>query len=478
MPVVEGQDTPNINFRLDVGGTISGIVTDAQGNPIERAWVETESVDGNGRSYARTGPDGSYKTIGLASGEYRVDVWAGGYLHEYYDGAWQLDSATLVAVIEGKDTPNINFSLDIEGTISGIVTDTYGSPIEGALVSATSADSGVSAGTTTAPDGSYGVHGLASGDHIVWASAVGYEGQFYDGAQDLQDASVVRVTQGEDTPDINFALLESSTPNPGQLRLDIDADARERLRAMRSHRFHGSSGCRETYEVAICVAGLPDPLSAFQVDIDYDDTLSVAPEIDCPSVSCLDDNPDANAGSTTWGDGLGSGWDCNILEVFEPVGDRDPETGADHGQAAISCWNITGPYTFGDDESSGVLALVEFTATTAGRNSLALSNVAMGDAMGIEIGSCDTTDMSVSMPCAGADVEQEVTTPTASAPPIVPPATGPGATSTATPIPTLDPNATGTATPHADGPRDSRGAPRVTPPATRRLRRHRDHRPM
>ncbi len=46
--VIEGQDTPNINFSLDVGGTISGIVTDAQGNPIAGAWVDAQSYDGSG----------------------------------------------------------------------------------------------------------------------------------------------------------------------------------------------------------------------------------------------------------------------------------------------------------------------------------------------------------------------------------------------------------------------------------------------
>jgi protocatechuate 3,4-dioxygenase beta subunit len=459
-PVVEVRDTPNINFRLDVGGTISGIVTDAQGNPIERAWVETESVDGNGRSYARTGPDGSYKTIGLASGEYRVDVWVGGYLQEYYDGVRDRDDAVPVAVVEGQDTPGIDFILHREGTISGIVTDEGESPIKGASVYATSSEgSELTVGTQTENDGSYMLHGLSSDRYFVWASAPGFEEQYYNGVQYPQDATSVGVTEGNDTPNINFVLKAvpggTPTPVPGPLRLEIDADITNGSGPCAPIDVTSAVAVGQTYQVAVCVAGLPAPLGVFQVDIDYDDTLSVAAEIACPAGDCLDDNPDANAGSTTWGDGLGDGWDCNILDLSEPVGDRDPETGADHGRASISCWSLVGPYTFGDDESSGVLGLVQFIAIGTGSNGLTLSNVQMGNAMAAEMGSCNpSTD--VPMPCTGAVVEQgEVhtgtPTPTPS-PPIVPPATGPGATSTATP--------------NADGTRDSRGVPRITPPAT------------
>jgi uncharacterized surface anchored protein len=459
VPVVEGQDTANVDFTLDLGGTISGDVKDTQGNSIEGASVSAHPYDdGTSWGHAWTNDDGSYEIDGLATGDYRVEVSAPeGYVGEYYyyNGVRDRDDAVPVAVVEGQDTPGIDFIIPQEGTISGIVTDESESPIKGASVYATSSEgSELTVGTQTGDDGSYTLHGLPPDRYFVWASAPGFEEQYYDGVQDPRDATSIGVTEGEDIPNVNFVLKAvpgaTPTPVPGSLRLEIDADIT-----------NGSGPCDpvdsvtavdvgEDYRAAICVSGLTQPLAAFQLDVKYDDTLSVVPEIACPAGDCLDDNPDANAGSTTWGGGLGSGWDCNIMDLVEPRGDRDWQTGPGHGDAQLACWTLQGPYAIGDNESSGVLGLVQFIAIGTGSNGLTLSNVEMGNAMAAEMGSCNPS-LGIPITCGGAVVGHG-TTPTPSAPPIVPPATGPGATSTPTP--------------NADGPRDSRGMPRITLPTT------------
>ncbi len=72
----------------------------------------------------------------------------------------------------------------------------------------------------------------------------------------------------------------------------------------------------------------------------YDDTIISAPEVALEGVA-LDDNPDVNAGTTSWGDSLGEGWTCNILDMgLQPVGDNDAETGPGHGLAQINCWTL------------------------------------------------------------------------------------------------------------------------------------------
>lgn len=195
-------------------GSISGTVTDAQGNPIEDAWVEASAYDRTGTDVnASTGPDGSYTIAGLATDDYRVNAGADGYGDEYYDGARDIDSATPVAVVEGGDTPNIDFSLDVVGTISGTVTDARGNPIEGAMLDAHPYDDGhlfmsreTWGGAETGPDGSYTMPVAASIRYRVEVLADYYIREYYDGVRELENAAPVSVAEGEDTPNINFSL--------------------------------------------------------------------------------------------------------------------------------------------------------------------------------------------------------------------------------------------------------------------------------
>jgi len=112
------------------------------------------------------------------------------YIDEYYDGVRDWDDATPVGVIEGQNTSGIDFSLDLGGTISGVVTDTQGDPIEGAWVvaSPTIASGTVYAAAISPPpfppgggssstnsDGEYTIGGLATGAYIVSAGGDGYQ---------------------------------------------------------------------------------------------------------------------------------------------------------------------------------------------------------------------------------------------------------------------------------------------------------------
>ena len=200
-------------------------------------------------------------------------------------------------------------------------------------------------------------------------------------------------------------------------------------------------GVGDDYAVGICVEGLSVPLSSMELHVLYDDTLNYAPEITCPDSNCLDDNPDANAGNTSWGDGLGGindgGWDCDIMSMAEPIGDWDSATGPGHGLARISCWSLTGPFALGDNESSGVLAVINFQATDDGVDNMALSGVVLANEVGEEIGSCNFS-LSLPMPCSGGTVNNEMPTPI----PTPTPCPG-GICPTATPIPTPAPDSDG-----------------------------------
>ena len=116
-----------INFRLAVGGTIAGVVTDSNGIPIPGLWVAASDYD-SGRYCDGTGTNfsGFYIIPRLAEGAYRVSVSTQGtdFIGEHYDNVLHYDDATPVIVPKATVVQNINFSLDSGGLrVSGKVTD-------------------------------------------------------------------------------------------------------------------------------------------------------------------------------------------------------------------------------------------------------------------------------------------------------------------------------------------------------------------
>ena len=162
----------------------------------------------------------------------------------------------------------------------------------------------------------------------------------------------------------------------------------------------------EAFQVGVCLRGITAPLGNFQLSVIYDDTVISAHEIPL-SDGALDDNPDANAGATTWGESLGENWTCDVLSLGQqPIGDNDPETGPGHGRADIVCWSLTGPWTLGDDEDRGVLAVISFNAAPSQSvaTSLELADVMLGSSGAINLGTCNPAAQGAVIDCVGATV--------------------------------------------------------------------------
>jgi hypothetical protein len=161
----------------------------------------------------------------------------------------------------------------------------------------------------------------------------------------------------------------------------------------------------EAFQVGVCLSGIPEAIGAFQFKIIYDDTIINAHEIALEG-EALDDNPDVNAGATTWGDGLGENWSCNILDMGQqPIGDNDPETGPGHGLAEMDCWSTNGPYTLGDNEDAGVLAVFSFNGDRnhLGTTTLEWANGVIASGHADELGECNPA-AGTGMECNGATV--------------------------------------------------------------------------
>ena len=225
------------------------------------------------------------------------------------------------------------------------------------------------------------------------------------------------------------------------------------------------SGDGAEFKVAICLTGAVLPPHALNIELLYDDMLDQCVPVDCPEgIGCLDTNPDANAGTTTWTTpDLGTGCDCSIGGVEPPVCNIDPATGLDAGYASILCTCVTATLPVGEGVSSPI-AVVNFKNIAKGRATFTFGVVALYDEPGDNILRCPPLgDMA---PCSGGtrgELAPTSLTPTAAAVPPTgtpnaggtPVPAGPAATAAAatavalgTPLSTLNPPA-GTTTPGA-----------------------------
>ena len=124
--VTSSQDTPNIDFTLAGGGSISGTVyvANSSSTPLAGANVWASDFYGSGgHGWARTRSDGTYTIEGLAAGQYRVEAQFEGLVHKIYDDTTQWDLATAVTVIDGQNTTGTDFTLESGGQITGTVYD-------------------------------------------------------------------------------------------------------------------------------------------------------------------------------------------------------------------------------------------------------------------------------------------------------------------------------------------------------------------
>ncbi len=200
--VIAGENIPDIDFALTPTGepgSISGTVRDANtGEPIPGAYVWAYGEFGHG--VARTDSLGQYTIFDLSAGDYFVTAWAWGY--------WPQEYPEVVTVIEGQNTPGIDFALvpyggPGEGIIAGMVVEdtTLLLPIPDALVFAVSLNGNWGFDFTDSA-GEYMIHGLPTDEYYVFAIAPGYIGEFYDGVYTWEEATLVT----PDAYDIDFYL--------------------------------------------------------------------------------------------------------------------------------------------------------------------------------------------------------------------------------------------------------------------------------
>lgn len=209
--VVDGEITDDINAVLGSGpgGSISGTVTDGEGNPVEAVEVQLYDEYLSPRDAgAVTGADGRYTVEPLYSGLYYVEFSdPGGRPGEFFDDAEGIDVATPV-LVSGDPVEGVDAVLDGAGpgpgggAIAGTVTDgSTGLGIAGVRVSCFATDlvDHPPCMSTTAPDGTYLLGGnLPTASYLVrfWTPSGDYVTEYFDDVPTAAQATPVAVEIG------------------------------------------------------------------------------------------------------------------------------------------------------------------------------------------------------------------------------------------------------------------------------------------
>jgi protocatechuate 3,4-dioxygenase beta subunit len=150
------------DVRLEAGLSISGRVADRAGHPIGDASIAGR-VQGPGASdapaEARSSPDGRFVLGGLSQARYWLSVGADGY-------------AEANRTVQPGDE-RVEFILEPSGTITGLVVDESGKPIDSYVVTAEPTDdTRRSLGSSVANvDGRFKVEGLSAGGYVLQVTA-------------------------------------------------------------------------------------------------------------------------------------------------------------------------------------------------------------------------------------------------------------------------------------------------------------------
>ena len=212
--VISGtEEVTGIDFQLDVGGTVSGRVTDAAtGQPLSGVGVSLELAQFDRYVEVSTRVDGTYELVGLAPGLYLIGAtgFDQGYIEQFYSERPRYDDADFLSIGSGEQVTGIDFSLSVGASITGTVFDTdTGVPLSGVEVQRDLDEGGSHGSTSTGSDGRYTLSGLSPGRYRVWANATdrGYIEQYNDGKLFWDFADLVTIAgKGEEQPGIDFGL--------------------------------------------------------------------------------------------------------------------------------------------------------------------------------------------------------------------------------------------------------------------------------
>jgi hypothetical protein len=157
-----------------------------------------------------------------------------------------------------------------------------------------------------------------------------------------------------------------------------------------------------THRVAVCILNPPEAPYSFLTRVLYDSQINEALEM--PDVlPALDDNPDANAGETTFSSpDLGVGWDCSGMGIYPPRG--DDEYTPEKSDAVLACHtDLRNPSTTLDE--GGPLEVITFEVTGRGDDYIEFDPQTQIGGVAGAIGRCGEVPSDI-VPCHGAVIHK------------------------------------------------------------------------
>ncbi|MDQ1569799.1 MAG: hypothetical protein QOF79_473 [Actinomycetota bacterium] len=232
-----------------VTGTITGKPTpESSAVPLDNVLIELhQGTDPGVVASTTTGVDGTYEidfTPTEPTADYTLDFnrspttgsTGADYVHEWLGSAASQATATSFPLSVDVPTQVEDAELTAGATVSGTVTDGNGDPVEGATVQANPPGDFSGESTTTDASGGYTLRQVRATDTIINTYAVDsdashqytnaqvyYNSQYWQGADEIADATPLAIVPGEATTDIDFALTRQSAIH--QLITDPDDQA-------------------------------------------------------------------------------------------------------------------------------------------------------------------------------------------------------------------------------------------------------------
>jgi uncharacterized membrane protein YjfL (UPF0719 family) len=211
--VVSNDTTDNINFKLPVGGKITGRVTMLGAS---FSFVVVDAIDTLSYYEYSVYPfifldSASYEIRQLPTGIYKVyTATTDSFAPEYYNNKPDWASADPIRVKEDSITSNIDFTLALGGKITGTVKLPGASSVSATVWATETTTWDSYYGSASNPSGdsaTYEIVGLPTGTYMVDASnSQGYLDEYYNDKPDYESADTVQVTVGSIRANINFTL--------------------------------------------------------------------------------------------------------------------------------------------------------------------------------------------------------------------------------------------------------------------------------
>ncbi len=211
----------SVDTYAQATGQIRGKVTAVGGQALAAINITVyQQVSPTGWSefaFVTTNTNGNYTAAALPAGIYRIYAASAtqAYFPEYYGTAGQSGQPINITVADGATVTGINVILTPTGTVKGIVTDRNGAPLANITADLVRTDVDLTLKTAqTEVDGSYEIRGIYTGTYHVYFYDRGiafYAPEYYDNAQEKENAVPISVTAGQTVQGINAQLDSLST---------------------------------------------------------------------------------------------------------------------------------------------------------------------------------------------------------------------------------------------------------------------------